>query len=138
MASTRPAMLPGDQPVDAVLDRATGARRGEADELLALHRDVSGAEPVVWAGRIIGFGQYEYRYDSGHGGIAPELAFATGPSRHTIYLATGFADLWPDLLAGLGPHRATGACLHLTRLAAVDRDVLRALLEHTLAERRRG
>ncbi|MFC7765273.1 hypothetical protein [Leucobacter soli] len=64
-------MSPSDIPVDEVLDRATGPRRAEAEELLALHREVSGAAPVVWAGRIIGFGEYEYRYESGHGGRAP-------------------------------------------------------------------
>ena len=92
MATKQPAMSPSDLPVAPVLDRATGPRRAEADELLALFKEISGAEPVVWAGRILGFGQYEYRYDSGHGGIAPLLAFAPGPSNHTIYLVSGFAE----------------------------------------------
>jgi hypothetical protein len=129
-------MSPSDMPVEEALDRATGARRAEADELLTLHRELSGAEPVVWAGRIIGFGEYEYRYESGHGGRAPELAFATGPARHTVYLATGFAERWPELLERLGPHRASKACLYLTRLTGVDRSVLRTLLERSLAETR--
>lgn len=65
MAAKQPAMSPSDLPVSEVLDRVTGPRRAEADELLALHREVSGAEPVVWAGRILGFGGYEYRYETG-------------------------------------------------------------------------
>ncbi len=40
--------------------------------------EISGEQPVVWAGRIIGFGTYQYRYASGHGGQAPLLAFAPG------------------------------------------------------------
>lgn len=102
MAAKQPAMSPSDMPVDRVLDRATGTRRAEAEELLALHRDVSGHEPVVWAGRIIGFGEYTYRYDSGHGGTAPLLAFAPGSARHTVYLVNDFADRWPDLMDRLG------------------------------------
>lgn len=78
MATAQPAMSPSDAPVEAVLDRATGPRRAEVDDLLALHAEVSGKPPVVWAGRILGFGEYEYRYESGHGGRAPELAFAPG------------------------------------------------------------
>lgn len=129
-------MRPTGEAVQVVLDRATGPRREEADELLTMHEEITGEEPVVWAGRIVGFGEYEYRYDSGHGGRAPLLAFAPGSARHTIYLATGFAEKWPDLVQRLGPHKASTACLYLTRLSKVDRDVLRQLLELTLADTR--
>ncbi|MET1035640.1 MAG: DUF1801 domain-containing protein [Arthrobacter sp.] len=129
-------MSPSDLPVAEVLDRATGPRRAEADELLALLGEISGEQPVVWAGRIIGFGEYEYRYESGHGGRAPLLAFAPGPARHTIYLVNDFPQRWPDLVAVLGKHRASKACLYLTRLTGVDRVALRELLERSLAETR--
>lgn len=132
----QPAMRPGDEPAEQVLDRISGPRRAEADELLALHREVSGEAPVVWAGRIIGFGEVSYLYESGHGGIMPELAFATAQAKHTIYFPAGFAERWPELLAELGPHTASKACLYITRLARVDRSVLRTLLERALAETR--
>lgn len=124
-------MTPTPTPLAEVLDRATGARRAEVDDLVTLHRDLSGAEPVVWAGRILGFGAVEYRHDSGRSGTVPLLAFAPGPKHHTVYLASGFAERWPDLLGQLGPHRASTACLYLTRLEAVDRSVLRELLVRT-------
>lgn len=122
-------MRPTGEPLAQVLDRATGPRRAEVDELLELHEHVSGQSPVVWAGRIVGFGEYEYRYDTGHSGRAPVLAFAPGASRHTIYLAPDFATRWPDVLEKLGPHKASKACLYLTRLTKVDSDVLAELLE---------
>jgi hypothetical protein len=122
-------MSPSELPVSEVLDRATVRRRAEADELLALLGEISGEQPVVWAGRIIGFGEYEYRYESGHGGRAPLLAFAPGPAKHTIYLFNDFSERWPDLMVRLGKHRASKACLYLTRLTGVDRNALRNLLE---------
>lgn len=131
-------MRPTGEDVQSVLDRASGPRRGEVDELLQIHSDVTGEDPVVWAGRIIGFGEYEYRYDSGHGGRAPLLAFAPGAARHTIYLSTGFAERRPELLMRLGPHKASKACLYLTRLSHADVTVLRELLELTLADVREG
>ncbi|WP_053384004.1 DUF1801 domain-containing protein [Leucobacter celer] len=134
MAAKQPAMSPSDMPVAEVLDRATGPRRAEADELLALHAEISGEQPVVWAGRIIGFGEYEYRYESGRGGRAPLLAFAPGSARHTIYLPNHFSERWPDLMADLGTYRASKVCLYLTRLTGVDRSVLRALLERSLED----
>jgi hypothetical protein len=134
MAAKPPAMSPSDLPVAQVLDRATGPRRTEAEELLAMLGGISGETPVVWAGRIIGFGEYEYRYASGHSGRSPLLAFAPGPTKHTIYLVNDFSQRWPELLDRLGPHRASKACLYLTRLSGVDRSALRELLEHSLAE----
>ena len=138
MSTKPPAMRPTGEDVQSVLDRASGPRRGEVDELLQIHSDVTGEDPVVWAGRIIGFGEYEYWYDSGHGGRAPLLAFAPGAARHTIYLSTGFAERWPELLMRLGPHKASKACLYRTRLSHVDVTVLRELLELTLADVREG
>ncbi|HEV7948768.1 MAG TPA: DUF1801 domain-containing protein [Glaciihabitans sp.] len=126
-------MTPSDMPVTQALDRATGPRRGEADELLTLFSEVSGEKPVVWADRIIGFGEYEYRYESGNGGRSPLLAFATGPTKHTIYLVSDFSERWPNLMERLGKHSASKACLYLTRLVGVDRDALRSLLQHSLA-----
>src|SRR5690625_1206377 len=78
MAKSTPAMSPSDLPVEAALGRATGPRREEADDLLDLFRELTDEQPVVWAGRIVGYGSYEYTYPSGHSGRAPELAFASG------------------------------------------------------------
>lgn len=126
-------MSPSDMPVAEVLDRLSGPRREEAADLVNMFREISGAEPVVWARRIIGFGEYEYRYESGHGGRAPRLAFATGSRQHTIYLVSDYEERWPDLMEKLGKYRASKACLYLTRLTGVDRAVLRELLERSLA-----
>lgn len=127
-------MSPSDTPVAEVLDRVAGLRREEAQTLLAMMDELSGEPPVVWAGRIIGFGEYEYRYESGHGGRAPLLAFATGARQHTVYLVEDFAERWPELLDRLGKHRSSKACLYLTRLRDVDLDALRALVVESLAE----
>lgn len=94
-----PVMSPSDTPVAVALNRASGARRAEADELVELHAAVSGEPPVVWAGRIIGLGEYAYTYESGRSGRAPALGFATGAKQHTIYLTSDFATRWPDLMA---------------------------------------
>lgn len=134
MATNQPAMSPSDLPLGAVLERVTGPRRDEAEELLAMLGEISGELPVVWAGRIIGFGEFEYRYESGHSGRSPLLAFAPGPTKHTIYLPNDFAERWPDLMAKLGPHKASKVCLYLTRLTGVDRRVLRTLLKRALAD----
>lgn len=134
MAAPAPAMSPSNMPVEQVLDRVTGARRSDADTLLSLHRDVSSATPVVWAQRIIGFDEYTYRTASGHAGRAPVLGFAPGSRHHTVYLAENFSERWPELVANLGTHRSSKVCLYLTRLASVDLEVLRSLLQLSRAD----
>lgn len=129
--SQSPAMrLTGEEPAE-ILARVTGPRHAEAFELLELHAGVSGAAPAVWASRIIGFGERSYLHPSGRGGTVPVLAFASGAREHTIYLVEGFAERWPELLEVLGPHRSSKVCLYITRLARVDRAVLRELLMRT-------
>ena len=138
MAQRTPAMRPTGEHVTDVLDRAQGPRRAEADELVDLLREISGEQPVVWASRIIGFGEVAYRYDSGHSGVMPVLAFSPAARQHTIYLTSDFATRWPELMKRLGRYRSGTACLYLTRLDGVDQGALRELLErtrrHTLAE----
>ena len=66
--------------------------------------------------------------------IGPCAGHATGPRHHTVYLSAGFADRWPELLARLGEHRTSTACLYLPRLTDVDTTVLRELLVRTRDE----
>lgn len=138
MAQSQPAMRPTGDDIADVLDRAQGPRRAEADELVELLGEVSGEQPVVWASRIIGFGEVTYSYESGRGGTMPILAFSPAARQHTIYLTSDFEDRWPDLVSRLGRFRSGTSCLYLTRLTGVDEAILRELLErtrdHTLAE----
>lgn len=131
MAAKQPAMRPTGETVEQVLARAHGPRRAEADELCALMKDISGEPPKVWASRIVGFGEVTYRYESGHGGTMPVLAFSPTASRHTIYLTSDFEERWPELVSQLGRHTSGTSCLYLTRLSNVDTSVLRRLLERT-------
>ena len=49
-----------------------------------------------------------------------------------VYLVGGFEDRYPKLLERLGPHTTGKACLYLKRLADVDLDVLRQLVERSV------
>jgi hypothetical protein len=131
MAQKTPAMRPTGEPVAEILDRAQGPRRAEADELCTLLGELTGEQPLVWASRIIGFGEVAFRYESGHSGVMPILAFSPSARQFTLYLTSNFESRWSELMARLGTYRSGTACLYLTRLESIDRDVLRELLEHT-------
>lgn len=117
----------------APLDRETWlagvepARREEAGRLLALFSEVTGWEPRLWGPSMVGFGRYVYRYDSGHGGESLATGFSPRKAELSIYLMPGGGD-FGQILARLGPHRMTKACLYIKRLAAVDEGVLREVI----------
>ncbi|WP_307793716.1 DUF1801 domain-containing protein [Microbacterium stercoris] len=125
-------MRPGDGDLGAFLSGVTPAqRRTDAETVIDLMREVSGREPRLW-GSIVGFGSCHYVYPTGTEGDVPVLSFAPRKAATTLYLSP-FAGEYPELLAALGPHTTSVACLYIKKLAEVDLDVLRALLRRSLA-----
>ncbi|MDQ0736255.1 DUF1801 domain-containing protein [Arthrobacter agilis] len=102
-------------------------RRSDAEALLALMGRVTGEPAVMWGPSMIGFGQYHYRYASGHEGDALAVGFSPRASAQALYglLAAPEAEL---LLPRLGRHRRGAGCLYVTTLASVDLGVLEELV----------
>ena len=103
-------------------------RRSDAETLLEMFTRVTGEEPVMWGPSIIGFGQYHYVYDSGREGDAPAVGFSPRTANLTLYVLSDHPDQ-ADLLARLGKHRTSVACLYINKLSDVDLDVLEQLVQ---------
>lgn len=116
---------------EAWLDGIDPARRLEAGHLLDIFSEVTGWEPRLWGPSMVGFGRYAYRYDSGHSGESLATGFSPRKAEMSIYLLPGGGEFGP-ILARLGPHRMTNACLYIKRLAAVDEAVLREVIRAAL------
>ena len=110
-------------------------RREDATVLLNLMSEVTGEEARMWGASIIGFGTYHYRYDSGRQGRGMLVGFAPRKSNLVIYITPGFAA-YQDLLRRLGKHKHSVSCLYLGRLKGIDQQVLRQLIELSVAEMR--
>lgn len=125
-------MKPTGDDVAGLIARSSPAiRRRDAETLTALMQEITGREPAVW-GTIIGFGAVHYRYPTGTEGDSPVLGFAPRTAATTIYLFDGI-DEHADVLSALGPHSTGVGCLYIKDLEQVDFDVLRAILERSLA-----
>ena len=123
-----------DASVDAYLDAIDDVeRRADCRSLVAMMQKASGCEPRMWGESMVGFGSYHYRYASGHEGDAMRIGFASRTAALTVYVMPGLAR-YPTLLARLGKHRSAKSCLHLKRLADVDREVLDELLATVFAD----
>jgi Domain of unknown function (DU1801) len=126
------AMVPTPADVDAFIDAVPNeTRRSDARALCELMSSVTGEPPVMWGPSIVGFGSYHYRYESGRTGDAPVAGLSPRKANLVVYLVGGFEDRYAKLLDRLGPHTTGKACLYLKRLADVDLDVLRQLVERS-------
>ena len=132
-----PAMSPTGDDVPAFLDSIGDDRRREdARALCALMQEVTGEQPVMWGGGIVGFGSYHYRYDSGHEGDSALASFAPRKQATVLYLAGYLEGEDAALLERLGPVKTGKGCVYVKRLDDVDRDVLRELIERSVQVRR--
>lgn len=107
-------------------------RRAEAAEIDALHRRVTGCEPKLWGATIVGYGSYDYRYDSGREGTMCRGGFSPRKAAMTIYLMGNYVNRQAeadDLFARLGKHTTGKSCLYIKKLADVDMTVLERLVQ---------
>ncbi len=119
--------LPTEVPVDEFLATLDARRSAEGADLVALFGAVTGAPAVMWGPTMIGFGTYAYRYASGHEGVWPRAAFSPRKAKLSFYGLQTHPDA-AALLDRLGPHTTGVDCVYVTRLAAIDLDVLRELV----------
>jgi len=106
-------------------------RREEARALDAMYRRVTGLEPKMWGPSIIGYGSYDYRYDSGRTGTMCRAGFSPRKAALTLYLVDGHGARQAEadaLFARLGRHSTGKSCLYLKRLDQVDARALEHLV----------
>jgi hypothetical protein len=112
---TRPTRASVDDFI-ATVDKP--GRRADARLLREMMERVTGEPATMWGPTIVGFGSYHYRYASGHEGDMCRLGFSPRSANLVLYVG-GFAE-YEDLLARLGKHKRSKACLYLNKLADVD------------------
>jgi hypothetical protein len=122
---------PTEVSVASFLDTVPGERRrAEAEEALALMRDVTGAEPVMWGPSMIGFGRHPYITADGKEHESFAIGLSPRKAALTLYGLTLYGSN-ADLLDRLGPHTVGKSCLYVKQLDALDHGVLTELIERS-------
>ena len=121
---------PKTQPTGASVEDFLAAveparRREDAIAVCALMREVTGEAPVMWGPSIVGFGRYTYVNTTNKPADWPRMGFSPRKAALTLYLAS--TPETEAMLARLGPHTTSVACLYIKRLDQVDMGVLRDL-----------
>jgi hypothetical protein len=108
-------------------------RREDCSILINLLSNLSEFEPKMWGSSIVGFGIYNYKYESGHAGNAPLVGVASRKSALTVYLASNFEEK-EALLSQLGKHKSSKACLYIQKLEDIDITILSQLVQKSITQ----
>jgi hypothetical protein len=124
-----------DASVDEFIEAVESPKKKEdAYALKKMMEEVTGEKAVMWGPSIIGFGQYHYKYDSGHEGNAPVVGFSPRKAAISVYvLGCGDSD-FDSLLSKLGKYKKSVACLYINKLADVNEHVLREMIKKSYEE----
>ncbi len=109
----------------------TEQKKEDSLELIRLMQEVSGFEPRMWGPTIIGFGNYHYKYASGHEGDAPLLGFSPRKTAISLYVFTGLEE-HKYLLDKLGKFKMGKACIYVKKLDDINIEELKKLMKASI------
>ena len=101
-------------------------KKQDSFQLIDLMQEWSGSDPKMWGTSIIGFGNYHYKYASGHEGDAPVLGFSPRKAALTFYVYSD-TEKSRKIIADLGKFKMSKACIYVKKLSDINTDVLREI-----------
>ena len=102
-------------------------RQADARQVCDLMARLTGWQARMWGTSIIGFGAYDYTYESGHSGRWMITGLSPRKSALTVYIMPGF-EPFAAQMETLGKYKTGKSCLYINKLEAVDLDVLEDLI----------
>ncbi len=119
-----------------IASNASDRQRTDCQALMSMLNRVTKQSPKMWGPSIVGYGSYQYKYESGRTGESCLTGFAIRGNGLVVYLVAEGKEQ-EVLLSKLGPHKMGKACLYLKRLSDIEPMVLERLVAGSVAELRR-
>jgi hypothetical protein len=132
MAENKTQTTAGD-PMDFIAAVENPTRKADAIVLDTLFRQITGWQPRMWGPTIIGYGEYHYTYESGREGDSLATGFSPRKANLSLYIMPGYQD-FGETLSRLGKHKMGKACLYINKLADVELDVVREIIQAGLTD----
>jgi len=104
--------------------------------LLQLMMGITGEEPKLWRGNMIGFGTYRYKYESGREGEWFLTGFCPRKNNLVVYIVSGFEG-YNDILNQLGKFKTGSSCLYINSLRDIDSNSLANLISLSVGHMRK-
>ena len=101
-------------------------KKADSFRLMELMQEWSDSEPKMWGQSIIGFGNYHYKYASGHEGDAPILGFSPRKAALTLYVYSD-TEISKLALANLGKFKMSKACIYVKKLSDINLSELKEI-----------
>lgn len=119
-----------EQSVEAFLDSiADEHTRKDCYTILNMMQEAAKSPPKMWGSAIVGFGDYHYKSErSGREGDWFLAGFSPRKQNLSLYIMAGFGEC-EELLSQLGKYKTGVGCLYIKRLADVDLNVLKEIIE---------
>ena len=129
---SEPKMKENDNSVIEFIESVESEKKkADAYQLLEMFEKVTGYEAKMWGPSIIGFGSYHYKYESGREGDAPLVGFSPRKAKISLYLAYESEER-EKILESFGKHTKSKACIYVNKLADIDTNILKELIEYTV------
>lgn len=107
-------------------------KKQDSYQLIELMTKWSGFEPKMWGPSIIGFGNYHYKYASGHQGDAPILAFSPRKAEFSLYVFSPTEEN-KQLLNDFGKFKMGKACIYIKKLSDINISTLEKMCKSSIA-----
>ena len=107
-------------------------KRKDAFVILEMMRKATGEEPTMWGASLIGFGNERVKSPAtGRDVDWLRIGFAPRKANFSLYL-TGDIKKQAAALEKLGKHKTGKGCLYITKLADVDLEILKGIIQASL------
>ena len=103
-------------------------RRTDAFRVLEMFKRATGEQARMWGTAIVRFGNRPIEYADGSTLDWLMTGFSPRKQNMTLYVMSR-SPKQPELLAKLGTHSTSKACLYIKRLSDVDEKVLESLIK---------
>ncbi len=110
-------------------------KRSDCSTIIELITKHTGFEPKMWGTSIIGFGVYNYKYDTGREGSAPLFGLAARANTIALYLSAHF-DNRDSLLAKFGKYKSDKGCVNIQKLDDVDANILVEMVRNSIEHKK--
>ena len=111
-------------------------QKADCFTLIDIMKEQTGFDAKLWGPSIVGFGSYHYKYESGHEGDAPLVAFSPRKSQISLYLSSDFENK-EALLLKFGKHKSAKACIYVKKLEDINMAVLKKMIAGSIKEIKR-
>lgn len=118
---------------DYLASGASEQQRADCEVLMSILGRATNEPPKMWGPSIVGYGSYQYRYESGRTGESYVAGFAIRGKELVLYLFPEVAGQ-QELLEQLGKHKMGKSCLYIKRLADVEVAILEKLVIDSVSE----